>query len=72
MERLIDVLEKVSNELEARRFDAQDRFEKYDRRQRGQSSGAARDAYREMTTCDKMLGHLREAIKAATELTAKK
>lgn len=71
MERVIEHLKAALAILEPVRFDAQNRFEQYDKRRRTHSS-AARQVWSEYRDSGEAISHINDAILFVDALKAKK
>lgn len=71
MQEAIKHLKAALSLLIPQRDDAGNRFDKYDKRRRGHSSGAARQAWTEYRVCGEMIDLINQALDAADELKTK-
>lgn len=72
MQEAIKHLRAALSLLKPQRDDAGNRFDKYDKRRRGHSSDAARQAWKEYRVCGEMIDLINQALNAADELKIKK
>ena len=68
MQEAIKHLRAALSLLIPQRDDAGNRFDRYDKRRRGHSSGAARQAWTEYRVCGEMIDLINQALDAADEL----